>query len=158
MIGINFRGVNGQIAALVGRFRELPNHIARKHLQAAMKRAVKDGVPVLKRLTPKGKTRVVDGARVRGGALRRGVRTKSQFVPKKKVVYGVVGFQEGEQSLKARWTDGGTKRVPGKQFMKQFQASYGGPAAKTLARELKNALEKAANEIKGKRNPGGRRT
>jgi hypothetical protein len=177
VIGVNFRGVNGQIGSLLGRFRELPRHIAKKHLQAAMKRAVRDGVPVLKKLAPKGGARNVRNAvkrdaggrfvtgsgkkvRVRGGALRRAVTSKAKFVKKGDhgVVYGAVGFKAGDQSRKAIWMEFGTTKITPRNFMDRFRRTYGGPAAKTLAREMKVALERAARELASGRNPGGRRS
>ncbi len=166
MISLNWRGMNGQIGALMGRFNELPRHIAKKHLKAAMKRATKDGVPVLKKLTPKGKPkntraalkrgaggRFVQGSgkkmRVRGGALRRAVTSKAKYIGRNRdgVVYGVVGYKAGAESRKAIWLEFGTSRITARDFMEKFRKAYGGPAAKTLAREMKKALGAAAREL-----------
>lgn len=167
MISLSWRGMNGQIGALMGRFNELPRHIAKKHLKAAMKRAVKEGVQVLKKITPKGKTRntraalkrgaggrFVQGSgkkmRVRGGALRRAVAAKSKYIGRNRdgVVYGVVGYKAGFESRKAIWLEFGTaKGVRPGEFMNKFRQQYGGPAAKNLAREMRKALAAAAREL-----------
>lgn len=166
MITLDWFGMNGQIGALMGRFAELPRHIAKKHLKAAMRRAVKEGVPVLKRLTPKGKPkntraavkrdavgRFVQGSgkkmRVRGGALRRAVTSKAKYIGRNRdgVVYGVVGYKGGAESRKAIWLEFGTTHIRARDFMAKFRKAYGGPAGKTLAREMRNALQKAAREL-----------
>lgn len=165
MISLNWRGMNGQIGAMMGRFNELPRHIAKKHLKAAMKRAIKEGVPVLKKITPKGKPkntraavkrdaggRFVQGSgkkmRVRGGALRRAVTSKSKYIGRNRdgVVYGVVGYKAGMESRKALWLEFGTSRIRPRDFMEKFRQQYGGPAAKTLVREMKKALLAAAKD------------
>lgn len=167
MISLNWRGVNGQIGDLMARFNELPRHIAKKHCQAAVKRAMKDGVPVLKALTPKGKTQVVKSAIVkgalkenfkrRGGALRRSVTTKSKYIGRNKngFVFGVIGYKAGYESRKAIWLEFGTSRgIEPRKIIDKFRARYGGPAASRLAAELAAALPKAAAELQAKKNPG----
>jgi hypothetical protein len=173
MISLNWNGMEGQIGALMARYAELPRHIAKKHLQAAMKRTVKDGVPVLKRLTPKGGTRTVRAAlkrgaggrfvqgsgkksRVRGGALRRAVTTKAKYIGRNAdgAVYGVVGYRAGFESRKAIWLEFGTSRgVKPQQMIEKFKREYGGPAAGKLAAEMAAALEKAAAELASGMNP-----
>jgi hypothetical protein len=56
MISLSFdkRAADTQIRALMSRYASLPKHIAKKHLQAAMKRTLKDGLPILKAATPVG--------------------------------------------------------------------------------------------------------
>lgn len=166
MISLNWRGVNGQIGDLMARFNELPRHIAKKHCQAAVKRAMKDGVPVLKALTPKGKTQVVKAAIVkgalkenfkrRGGALRRSVTTKSKYIGRNKngFVFGVIGYKAGFESRKAIWLEFGTSRgIEPRKIIDKFRARYGGPAASRLAAELAAALPKAAAELAAGKNP-----
>lgn len=167
MISLNWLTVNGRIGACVQRFAELPRHIAKKHMRAAIRRAVKEGVPILKKLTPKGKTkntraalkrgadgRFVQGSgkkmKIRGGALRRAVTTKAKYIGRNKdgVVYGVVGYRAGMESRKAIWLEFGTSRgVEPREIMQKFRRQYGGPAAKTLAREMRKALGAAAREL-----------
>lgn len=173
MISLNWDGMQGEIRALMARFGELPRHIAKKHLKAAMNRSMKDGVPILKSLTPKGGTRTqrnklkrgsggrfVAGSgkkmRVRGGALRRAVTTKSKYIGRNRdgVVYGVVGYKAGMESRKAIWLEFGTSRgISPRNIMEQFRARYGGPAASRLAAEMAAALEKAAAELASGMNP-----
>jgi hypothetical protein len=166
MISLNWRGMNGEIGALMSRFNELPRHIAKKHCQAAVKRAMKDGVPVLKSLTPKGKPKTVKSAIVkgqikenfkrRGGALRRSVTTKAKYIGRNKdgFVYGVVGYKAGMESRKAIWLEFGTSTgIKPRKIIDQFRARYGGPAASRLAAELAAALPKAAAELAAGKNP-----
>lgn len=173
MIVLNWTTMTGQIGALMARYAELPRHIAKKHLQAAMKRSMKDGVPKLKALTPKGKTQIVKSAlkrgsggrfvagsgkkmKVRGGALRRAVRTKAKYIGRNNdgVVYGTIGYKAGFDSQKAIWLEFGTKNnVRPRQIMDKFRRSYGGPAAKVLARQMKKALAAAVREMRSGRNP-----
>jgi hypothetical protein len=173
MISLNWDGMQGEIGALMARFNELPRHIAKKHLRAAMRRSVKDGVPVLKSLTPKGSTRTtrnklkrgaggrfVSGSgkklRVRGGALRRSVTTKAKYIGRNRdgIVYGVVGYKAGMESRKAIWLEFGTSRgISPRNIMEQFRARYGAPAASRLAAEMASALEKAAAELAAGMNP-----
>jgi hypothetical protein len=173
MISINWQDMRGEIGALMARFDELPRHIAKKHLIAALKRVLKDGVPILKAVTPKGGTRVVRAAlkrgaggrfvagsgkksRVRGGALRRAATSKAKFIGRNRdgVVYGVVGYKAGTESRKAIWLEFGTSRgVKPQNLIEKFRARYGGPAASRLAEEMSRALEKAANELASGMNP-----
>jgi hypothetical protein len=172
MISLNWDGMQGEIGALMARYAALPRHIAKKHLQAAMKRALKDGVPVLKRLTPKGGTRTVKAAlkrgergrfvagsgkksRQRGGALRRAVTTKAKYVGRNTdgVVFGVVGYKAGFESRKAIWLEFGTSRgVKPRRIIEQFRREYGGPAAAKLSAEMAKGLEKAAAELASGKN------
>jgi len=153
--------INSDISALMARFAELPRHIARKHLQAAMRRAVKDGVPVLRRWTPPTGTRRgrrKAGERRSTGDLRRAVTTKAKYIPKGGVVYGVLGYKYGWESRKAIWLDRGTKTIRPRSMIDHTMATYGGPCSRTLAKEMAAALEKAAKELESGKNPGGRKS
>lgn len=173
MIALNWDGMEGEIGALMARFDELPRHIAKKHLIAAVRRSMKEGVPVLKAITPKGKPQIkrnklmrgaggrfVAGSgkkmKVRGGAMRRAVTSKAKYIGKNKggIVYGVVGYKAGMESRKAIWLEFGTSRgVKPRNLIEQFRARYGGPSAARLASEMGNALEKAAAELASGMNP-----
>jgi hypothetical protein len=173
MISLGWSGnPNAQIAALIARYAELPRHIAKKHLQAVMKRTMKDGIPVLKSMTPKGSTRntragfkrdaggkFVAGSRkkmrVRGGALRRAVTTKAKYIGKNAsgIVYGTIGYKAGFESRKALWLEFGTKNIKPRQIMEKFRRQYGTPAAGKLAKEMRAALEKAVREMASGKNP-----
>lgn len=165
MITLGWSGnPNAQIAALISRYAELPRHIAKKHLQAAMKRTLRDGVPILKRLTPVGRPKLVrstikrgefkSNLRLRGGALRRAVTTKSKYIGRNRdgVVYGAVGYRAGFESRKAIWLEFGTIRLRPRNIMDEFRSVYRGPAAKNLVREMKKALEAAARELASGKN------
>lgn len=172
MISLGWGGMGGEIGALMRRFAELPRHIAKKHLMAAMKRSTKEGVSVLKKLTPKGKTRNTKAAlkrnergrfvagsgrkmKVRGGSLRRSVTTKAKYIGRNKdgVVFGVVGYKAGLESRKALWLEFGTTNIKPRNIIEKFKRQYGGPAAKKLAQEMRKALEKAARELEKGMNP-----
>jgi hypothetical protein len=175
-IGINFFSTSSQIDSLMASFRELPRHIARKHLKAAMNRTVKNGVPVLRSLTPKGTARNKRNAvsrdsggrflkgsgkkfRQRAGAMRRAVTSKSKFVGRAKdgFVVGVVGYRGGLESRKAIWLEYGTSRgISPRDIIPKFLNAYGKPQGKTLVREMKKALKAAARELASGKNPGRR--
>ncbi len=152
-----------EIEAIMGRYAALPKHIAKKHLQAAMKRTLKDGVPVLRSVTPPLGVR--RGRRKKGsfvpqnkstGALRRSVTTKSKYIGRNAdgVVYGVVGYKAGFNSRKAIWLEYGTRRgIRPQQMIQQFMQRYSGPSLNKLKAEMLAALEKAANEVASGKNP-----
>lgn len=158
-----FRECSDDVAALMARFEQLPRHIARKHLNAAMRRAIKPGVPVLRQMTPpiggnRGR-RKAGGKRTSSGAMRRSVTTtaKSYVRGRAGVVYGKVGYRLGFESRKANWTNFGTRNgVRPQSFIEKFQLVYDGPAAQGLAHEMGIALEKAAKELASGKNPGRR--
>lgn len=153
-----------EINSLIDRYAALPRHIAKKHLQAAMKQTVKDGVPILRSVTPplgvrRGRRRA--GAFVpqnkSTGDLRRAVTTKSKYIGRNAdgVVYGVVGYKAGFNSRKAIWLEYGTRRgIRPQQMIHRFMQQYGGPSLTKLKSELLNALGNAAKEVAGGKNPG----
>lgn len=153
-----------EIEAIMGRYAALPRHIAKKHLQASMKRTLTDGVPILRSVTPP--TGVRRGRRRRGsfvalnrttGQLRRSVTTKAKYIGRNAdgVVYGVVGYRAGFNSRKAIWMEYGTRRgIRPQQLIHQFMQRYAGPSLARLRSEMASALEKAANEVAAGRNPG----
>ena len=167
MIQLSWGDMEGEIGALMARYNELPRHIAKKHLKAAMKRAGKPAVPILKKNTPKRKSFVRLGGgrgggeytaeRVRGGGLRRAATFVSKYKGKNKdgVVFGVAGYRYGEQSRKGIWLQFGTKRgiLPRRMIEKttqQAKSIVGG----NLEAEMAKALEKAAVELAAGMNPG----
>jgi len=173
MIILGWDTGQGQVRDLMKRFAELPRHIAKKHLIAAIRRLMKDGIPLLKSITPKGGTRnkrnkLMRGAggrfvtgsgkklRVRGGALRRSVATKAKYIGRNKdgKVYGCIGYKAGFESRKAIWLEFGTRRgINPQRVMEKFRRQYGRPAASKLAKEMRSALAKAVAELKAGKNP-----
>ncbi len=167
MIVLGWNNVEGQIGALMARFNELPRHIAKKHLTAAMKRAGKAAVPLLKQNTPKGGTRTVKATIVRGelktnrkrrgGALRRAATFIARYKGRNKdgAVFGILGYKFGWESRKAIWLEFGTSRgiEPRKMVEKTLAASKGIVGSK-LEAEMAAALEKAAAELESGMNPG----
>lgn len=148
-----------EIQAIMDRFAALPRHIAKKHLQAAMKRTMKDGVPVLRALTPPTgvrRGRMRKGEKRTTGALRRAVTTKAKYIGRNKdgLVYGIVGYKAGHESRKAIWLEFGTKRIQPRRMIEQFRQQYGGPSLAKLTTEMAAALEKGAKELAAGKNPG----
>lgn len=161
MIEINADAMTADIAALIGRFRALPRHIARKHMAAAMKRAMRPGVPMLRKNTPplgarRGRRRAGERP-TSSGDLRRSVIAKAKAVPGRSgagVAYGVVGYRGGFESRKAIWLEFGTRRgIAPRRMAETTMSQIRGPAAATLTRELAVALEKAAAELASPHNP-----
>lgn len=178
MIDFKFEG-GEEIGSLMSRFQELPNHIARKHMQAAVKRVMKYAVPVLKKNTPKRKSfvrlgggrggREFTATRVKGGSLRRSVITKASYIRGKggapTVAYGAVGYSTAPapaesygpgitQSRKAIWLEYGTDRAFARGMVQMTMRQIGAPAAAKMSSELAIALERAATELASKKNPG----
>lgn len=153
-----------EIQTLIGQYAALPRHIAKKHLQAAMKQTLKDGIPILRSVTPPLGVR--RGRRKKGafvpqnkstGNLRRAVTTKSKYIGRNAdgVVYGVVGYKAGYESRKAIWLEYGTRRgIRPQQMIHRFMQQYAGPSLAKLKVEMANALDKAAKEVAGGKNPG----
>lgn len=149
------RQINGDATALLYRLREFPGHIAKKHIGAALRRAAKPGVPLLRKNTPplgvtKGRKRA--GVKRSTGALRRSVtvrvkRTKSAAV-------AILGYKAGFQSRKAIWLEYGTIRITPRRMVGNTYESIKRTVFGSLTNELKQALEKAAKELAANRNPG----
>lgn len=151
------------IGSLMKSFRELPRHIARKHLKAAMRKVLRPAVPILRKNTPPLGTR--RGRRKKGekpkstGALRRAVTVRAGQTGTNKAydafVFGVLGYKAGPESRKAIWLQFGTSTgVRPFQMIEKTLAEFGPVAASRLAEEMGKALEKAAAELAGGKNPG----
>lgn len=151
------------IKAMMAVFAELPRHIARKHLKAAMRRVLRRGVPILRKNTPPLGVR--RGRRKKGekaastGALRRAVTVRVGQTGKNldfgAFVWGVLGYKASFESRKAIWLQYGTKGgVRPFQMIEKTMAEFGQVSAEELAREMAAALPKAVAEVAGGRNPG----
>lgn len=146
--------------AMIARFNEFPRHLAKKHMQAAMRRTIKDGVPVLRAVTPPIGAR--RGRRKKGekrttGALRRSVTTKAKYISKAThgAVYGVVGYKAGMESRKAIWLQYGTTRgLAAREMLEHFHQQYDGVSLNKLTAELAVGIERAAAELAAGKNPG----
>lgn len=167
MIYMNSDSLNAQLGALVKVFDKFPKHIAKKHIGAAMKRALKFAVPILKANTPKGGPKIKTAAttrnargqftagsgakkRVRGGALRRAATTQSKFIGKNKSGFtiGTLGFKYGTDSRNAIWQEFGTAGgIKPKLFMQKTYNQVKSQVAGNLARELALAVESAATDL-----------
>lgn len=160
MINLNWEGMTGEIGSLMARFNELPRHIAKKHLLAAIKRAGKDGVKVLKSNTPKGRTRISRSggtvSKQRGGALRRAATVKAKYRGRNRdgSAYGVLGYKYGTESRKAIWLEFGTKNIEPRRMVARTLDEWGEALIPKLEAEMAAALEKAAAELAAGMNPG----
>ena len=163
MISFNSQAVEGEIGALMARYAELPRHIAKKHLGAAMRKVIKPGVPILRRNTPPlGQRR---GRRKKGeksrssGALRRAVAvrvgTKGTKGSSGAFAYGVLGYKKSFESRKAIWLQFGTSGgVRAFRMIEKTIQEFGPVAADKLAAEMAAALERASAELSSGKNPG----
>lgn len=167
MIVLGWSNVEGQIGELMKRYAELPRSVAKKHLQAAMKRAGKQAIPILRANTPKGGGRRVKAAIVRGelkmnykrrgGSLRKAATFTARYKGRNAdgAVFGILGYKYGWESRKAIWLEFGTTRgiEPRKMVDKSLAASKAivGPR---LEAEMAAALEKAVNEANSPMRPG----
>ena len=161
LVSLNWTGMSGEIGSLMAGFNALPRHVAKKYLGAAMKRALKIGVPVLKRNTPVGKVLKANKKGVvklrNSGALRRAATAKSKYVGTNKdgLVVGILGYKYGDQSKKALWLEFGTSRgiKPRRMASRALNECRNDIAAK-LCKELAASLEAAATEIRDGRAVG----
>jgi HK97 gp10 family phage protein len=167
MFSMNWEQFEGEVGAMMARFNALPRYIAKKHLVAAVKRAGREGVPILKRNTPVGGTRRVKSSIVRGetkqnfqrrgGALRRAATIKAAYKGRNAdgFVYGVLGYKFGFESRKAIWLEFGTSRgIQPQRIIEKTMQQWKGPLQATLAKEMALAFEKAVKELESGMNPG----
>jgi len=167
MIVIGWSNVEGQIGELMKRYAELPRSVAKKHLQAAMKRAGKDAIPILKANTPKGGGRRVKAAVVRGelkmnykrrgGSLRKAATFTARYKGTNKdgVVFGALGYKYGYESRKAIWLEFGTSRgIEPRKIIDKTLAASKAIVGSRLEAEMAAALEKAVNEANSPMRPG----
>lgn len=162
MISLNWDQVEGQIGALVQRYAGLPRYIAKKHLVASMRRALKPGVPILRSNTPPLGTR--RGRRKKGekkrstGALRKAATVRVKYKGKNAdgIVFGALGYKAGTESRKAIWQEFGTsKGIIPRTMVERTMKQFGPRVAQRLSVELKEGLERAAKELASGKNPGG---
>jgi hypothetical protein len=149
-----------QIKALMSRYKALPKHIAKKHMMAAMRRCLNQGVPVLRKHTPPlGLKRGRRSAKSTStGALRRAVTVRTGMTGSNTdwnaFVWGILGYKAGDQSRKAIWLQYGTSRGgPIYDMVGKAMQEYGPVASSRLAAELAAALEKASKELEAGLNP-----
>jgi phage gpG-like protein len=161
MISVNWEKLLGEFGDLAKAYESLPTHIAKKHLLASMRRAVKasGGVQKLRANTPPVNTR--RGRRKKGekrstGEMRKSVMTKARWIGRNKDGWAVagLGYKYGMASRKAIWHEFGTTRMKGIAMMQRTFESIRGQVSSRLAAELRDSLEKAANEVGGGKNQG----
>lgn len=160
MIDLNWEGMSGEIGAIMKRFNELPRHIAKKHLVAAVKRVGREGVPKLKSNTPVGRKMKANAKGVvkmrRSGELRRAAAMNAKYRGRNRdgSVTGSIGYKYGTESRKAIWLEYGTKRMAPRGMVAKTMQSWSGPAAAKLAAAMSEAFEKAVKELEAGMNPG----
>ena len=161
MIEVSFKNdPAAECQAMIARFKEFPRHLAKKHMQASMRRAIKDGIPVMRAVTPPigvRRGRRKKGEQRSSGALRRSVTTKAKYVSTAThgAVYGVVGYKGGIESRKAIWLQYGTTRgLASRQMLEKFHTQYDKVSLARLTIELAAGIEKAAAELAAGKNPG----
>ena len=161
MIFLDDRKMEREIADLAKSYQTLPKHIAKKHMLAAMRRAVvkSKGVSILRANTPPVGTR--RGRRKKGekrstGELRRSVTTKAKWIGNNTTGAAVagLGYKYGWNSRKAIWHEYGTTWQKGIGMMERTFAQIKGKVASLLAGELASALDKASAEVAGGKNKG----
>lgn len=162
MISLNWAKMSEEMRDLSAAFEELPKHIAKKHLRAAMGRAVKkaDGIPLLRSKTPPigvRRGRRKKGERPRStGELRKSVTVKTGWKGRNDdgTAFACLGYRYGWNSRKAIWAEYGTKWRTGLRMVEETFNEIKGDAAAALEGELAAALEKAAKELAAGKNPG----
>jgi hypothetical protein len=124
---------------------------------------IKPGVPILRKYTPPLDTR--RGRRAAGtkrrstGELRRSVTTKAGQTGNNRefgsFVWGVLGYRFKGQDRKAIWCQYGTSQgARSFDMIGKAMAELGPVSAQRLAKEMGDALEKAAAEMASKKNLG----
>lgn len=146
---------------LIRAFGELPHRLAKKHMKAAMRRAIRPFAPALRRATPK-----------RSGGLRKSVKAITKFGSKTSKTYwgsfhgtviGVVGYSRGgskpdrmgnhsaivEGGSQERRTKDGRRRgkMPARYMVRDTLAANKAGILSNLELELGVSLEKAAREL-----------
>ena len=166
MITLNWGQLEGEIGALIARFDELPRHIAKKHLKAAMKRAGKPGISILKKNTPVGGGRRVKATIIRGemktnykrrgGSLRRAATFLSKYKGTNRdgATFGILGYKYGTESRKAIWLEFGTARITPRRMVERSMAESKSIITSQLQGEMLKALEAAVRELESGMNPG----
>jgi len=179
MISMNFQSWNADVADLMASYAAMPKHIAKKHLLASMKSAIRsaNGIQTLKALTPKAKTRTVRAGikrdsrtgsfskgsqgfqKQKGGAMRRAVTVNARYIGRNAdgVAVAVLGYKYGQDSKKAIWLEYGTSRGIEPRRMAEKAMNQIGPAVRShLCQALATAIDAANREIAKGKNPGGR--
>lgn len=163
MISVNWPTIHRELVDLHTRYRALPSYLAKKHLLASMRRAIKasKGPQILRKNTPplntrRGRRRKGDVQKKSTGDLRRSVTTKAKWIGRFEDGAAVagLGYKYGMESQKAIWHEFGTTRMAARGMMEKTFAQIRGMVASKLAREMAAGLEKAAAELGSGKNPG----
>ena len=168
MIYLNSDSFDAQLSALASAFDKFPKHIAKKHIGAAMKRALSFALPTLRRNTPKAKAtgnksglkRNASGHFIKGtgqvtgkkktGGLRRAAIATSKYIGTNAAGFtiGSLGYKFGAESRKAIFLEFGTKHgIEPRLFMAKTFDAVKDKVKHKLSLEMMFALEKAARDL-----------
>ena len=178
ILAVNMTYVDADFSDIAYRFKQLPRHVAYKHMAAAMKRALRKSraVPTLKevcreRLNLRGTVVTKDppkrnkegkfkkgwNRRRRGGDFLKAIdvySSKPKFGKDPRPLVAKVGWKYGPESHKALWLEFGTKGgiAPRRMAEETFIRIRGGAMAGMKA-EMLYALSKAAKDLGQAKNP-----
>lgn len=180
ILSVNMTYVDASFADIAYRYKQLPRHVAYKHMAAAMKRAVRkaNGVQTLKqvcreRLNLKGTVVTKDPPkRTKAGAFKKGwnrrrrggeflkaidvVSSKPKGGKNPRPLVVKVGWKYGVESKKALWLEFGTKHVTPRRMAEETFNRIRGPAMGNMKSELLAALEKAVKDLGQAKDPAKR--
>lgn len=164
MINVNWEKLLGEFSSLAGRYRGLPDHIAKKHLLASMRKSIREakGPQLLRKNTPPLSTK--RGRRKAGqpkrstGALRKAVTVKAKWIGRNRdgAAFAGLGYKYGPESQKAIWNEFGTTHMQARKMAERTYNEIRGVIASKLSANLAAALEKATAEMESKKNLGYR--
>lgn len=137
----------GDLDRLMGMYAKLPDGLARKHLQAALKRSMKPHLGPFRSAAP-----------VDRGGLKKSVGTIASF--RKGIFEGKVGYMrsKAKRGFTAAWISDGTKdrftkagasrgKIVGNRFGDSVTRQVASAGVGTLRAEMLAALEKAVSEL-----------
>ena len=152
---------NRDIDNLIRAYGQLPIRLARKHMQAAMRRSIRPFAPALRRATPK-----------KSGGLRKSVKVRVKFSNRMTRtswgsfsggVTGTIGFGRGGSSPtrmgnhasiveagtkeRARKSGARTGTMPARRMVRDTLAAHRAGILASLELELGVSLERAAREL-----------
>jgi hypothetical protein len=182
ILSVNMTYVDASFADIAYRYKQLPRHVAYKHMAAAMKRAIRkaQGVQTLKqvcreRLNLKGTVVTKDPPkRTKAGTFKKGwnrrrrggeflkaiavVSSKPKGGKNPRPLVAKIGWRYGEQSKKAIWLEFGTSRgVKPRRMAEETFMRIRGPAMAGMKGELVYALSKAVKDLGQAKDPKKRK-
>ena len=182
ILAVNMTYVDAGFSDIAYRFKQLPRHVAYKHMAAAMKRALRKAraVPTLKEVCreklnlrgtvvtkdpPKrnkeGKFKKGWNRRRRGGDFLKAIdvySSKPKFGKDPRPLVAKVGWKYGPESKKAIWLEFGTKRgVAPRRMAEETFMRIRGSAMAGMQAEMLIALDRAAKDLGQAKDPKKRK-